>query len=172
MTAGPPRAPSVRQMRDGEEAAVAAFARGVFDVHVAPGYSPEGRASYERYADADAMAARAANHRVWVAEEDDAMVGVLEVRNDTHVSMLFVDTGRQRSGIARALLVAAFGPPDAWPTLTVFSAPNAVDAYARLGFEATDAEQETDGIRFVPMRRLASGGAEEREHPHHSEDTA
>jgi GNAT superfamily N-acetyltransferase len=169
VTVGPPREPSIRRMREGEEGAIAAFARGVFDTHVATGYSPEGRASYARYADGDAMAARAANHRVWVAEDGGEMVGVLEVRNETHVSMLFVDTRRQRSGIARALLAAAFGAPDAWPALTVFSAPSAVDAYVRLGFAATDAEQETDGIRFVPMRRQATNPDR---HPSEEEETA
>ena len=143
----------VRPMHPGEEHALAALARRVFDVHVAPGYSMEGRESYHRYADGDAMRARAANHRVWVAERDGEAVGMLEVRNASHVSMLFVDSRLQRAGIARLLLRVAFGPDEAWPALTVFSAPDAVDAYARLGFEVTAAEQETDGIRFVPMRR-------------------
>jgi GNAT superfamily N-acetyltransferase len=146
---------SVRPMAGGEEAIAAALARRVFDEHVAPLYSEEGRAAYHRYADPAAVAARAANHRLWLAEDGGDAVGVLEVRNAAHVSMLFVDTGRQRAGIARALLRAAFGPADAWPALTVFSAPNAVAAYERMGFEATGAEQETDGIRFVPMRRPA-----------------
>jgi ribosomal protein S18 acetylase RimI-like enzyme len=144
---------NIRPMHPDEEHALAALARRVFDAHVAPGYSAEGRDSYHRYADGDAMRARAVNHRLWVAERDGEAVGMLEVRNASHVSMLFVDSGLQRSGIARQLLQAAFGPEDAWPALTVFSAPDAVDAYARLGFEATSAEQETDGIRFVPMRR-------------------
>jgi GNAT superfamily N-acetyltransferase len=138
-----------------ETNAVAAFARRVYDAAIAPHESPEGRATYARYAAPDAMRARAARHVVTVAEWDGALAGMLEVRDGTHVSMLFVDPTRQRAGVARALLTHAFGPPARWPALTVNSTPGAVSAYARLGFVADGGAIEQDGLRFVPMRRPA-----------------
>lgn len=151
-----------RAMRPEETDAVAAFAQRVYDAAIAPHESPEGRATYARYAAPDAMRARAAHHAVTVAEEDDGalvgtLVGMLEVRDGTHVSMLFVEPRRQRAGVGRALLTHAFGPPATWPALTVNSTPGAVDAYARLGFvaEAPGEVVERNGLRFVPMRRAA-----------------
>ena len=148
-------------MRAEETDAVAAFARRVYDDAIAPHESPEGRATYARYASPDAMRARAADHAVTVAEDGGGpaatLVGMLEVRGGTHVSMLFVDARRRRAGVARALLAHAFGVPAAWPALTVNSTPHAVGAYARLGFVADDggAVVERHGLRFVPMRRPA-----------------
>ncbi|GLC24214.1 GNAT family N-acetyltransferase [Roseisolibacter agri] len=152
--------PRCRAMRAEETDAAAALAQRVYDAAIAPHESPEGRASYARYASPEAMRARAANHAVTVAEEDDgALVGVLEVRDGTHVSMLFVDPRCQRAGVGRALLGHAFGAPEAWPALTVNSTPGAVDAYERLGFvaEAPGEVVERNGIRFVPMCRAAGG---------------
>lgn len=147
-------------MHPDEVDAVAAFARRVYDVAIAPHESPEGRATYAAYAAPDAMRARAARHVVIVAECDGVLAGMLEVRDGAHVSMLFVDPARQRSGIARTLLAHAFGPPARWPALTVNSTPGAVGAYARLGFVADGFVADGDaieqhGLRFVPMRRAA-----------------
>lgn len=142
-------------MRADETDAVAAFARGVYDEAIAPGESPEGRATYAGYAAPDAMRARAAHHAVTVAEDDGRLVGMLEVRDGTHVSMLFVAARRRRGGVARALLGHVFGAPARWPALTVNSAPGAVGAYERLGFVAESAVVERNGLRFVPMRRAA-----------------
>jgi hypothetical protein len=35
--------------------------------------------------------------------------------------------------------------------VTVHASPNAVLAYAKLGFQATGAEHVQNGIRFIPM---------------------
>ena len=146
----------------GELAEIAGFARRVYDAAIAPDESEEGRATYARYADAVAMAARAERHAWWTARatgrDGGALVGVLEVRDGMHVSMLFVDPARQRAGIGRRLLAAAFGPPAAWPELTVNSTPGAVGAYERLGFRSMDVLQERNGLRFVPMRRATGAG--------------
>jgi len=37
--------------------------------------------------------------------------------------------------------------------MTVFSAPFAINIYKSLGFEATDTEQISNGIRFTPMKK-------------------
>jgi GNAT superfamily N-acetyltransferase len=140
-------------------AALAAFVERIFTAHVAPTYSAEGVATFSRYGGAPAMLARRGDHRMIVAEAGGALVGLLEVRDESHVSMLFVESAHHRRGIARVLLRAAFGAEAEWPALTVNSAPDAVGAYARLGFVATAAETESGGMRFVPMRR--AGGATE-----------
>jgi GNAT superfamily N-acetyltransferase len=81
---------------------------------------------------------------------------MLHLREPRHVSMLFVQSSRQRSGIARGLLAAAgalAGDTDC--EFTVSSSPNAVSAYERLGFRITGSEQCVHGIRFVPMQRFS-----------------
>jgi len=127
-------------MRDGEETAVAEFVDAVFTEYVAP-------------KELEARVGEGA--AVIVAELDGRIVGVAEVRGATHIALLFVDGRMQRRGIARALVGAAVDTcrasrPDA-DAMTVHSAPEAVEAYRRLGFRPTDAEQLVNGIRFVPM---------------------
>jgi GNAT superfamily N-acetyltransferase len=143
-----------RQIDLSETAAVSSLAREVFDQFVAPHYQAEGVAEFHRYASAKAFSQRhKSGHITLVAEHSGELVGMLHLREPRHVSMLFVQSSRQRSGIARALLASA---GDANCEFTVNSSPNAVPAYERLGFRVTGSEQCVHGIRFVPMQRLSA----------------
>ena len=136
-----------------EVPSVSEFVRAVYAAQIAPAGTAAGQGTFAAYTDPDAMIARAATHVLWLAERAGAFVGVLEVREGTHVALLFVAPNDQRQGIGRALLEAAFGPCERWPTLTVNSTPGAVGAYARLGFHATGPVEESSGLRYQPMRR-------------------
>jgi GNAT superfamily N-acetyltransferase len=133
--------------------AISAFVRQVYATSVAPYELAAGQATFARYTDAAVMATRAGTHDVWVAEMAGTLVGALEVRDETHVALLFVDPASQRQGIGRGLFFAALGQPECWPELTVNSTPRAVGAYARLGFQLWGDELEQNRLRFQPMRR-------------------
>jgi len=142
-----------RQIQPSETAAVSSLAREVFDKFVAPHYQTEGVAEFHRYASVEALSQRhESGHITLVAEHSGELVGMLHLREPCHVSMLFVQSSRQRGGIARGLLAAA-GDTDC--EFTVSSSPNAVSAYECLGFRITGSEQCVHGIRFVPMQRLS-----------------
>lgn len=151
--------PTIRRMRPGEEAAVIALVARVFDENVAPQYGEAGVREFYAYAAPEPLAARAQrDHLVLIAEQDGALVGMIEMRQDGHVAMLFAEP--QGRGIGRRLLHTALAV-GAWrqdepSRVTVHASPNAVAAYERLGFRPTDREQELNGIRFVPME-LATG---------------
>ena len=145
-----------RQIEPAETAAAATLAREVFDQFVAPHYQPEGVTEFHSYASAEALSQRhLSGYITLVAEDSNELVGMLHLREAHHVSMLFVRSARQRTGIARALLASAgahAGDMDC--ELTVNSSPNAVSAYERLGFRIIGPEQCVHGIRFVPMQRV------------------
>lgn len=151
-----------RQIHPSETAAVSSLALEVFGAFVAPHYQTEGIAEFYRYASVEALSERhRSGHITFVAEHTGQLVGMLHLREPRHVSMLFVQSSRQHSGIARGLLAAAgalAGDTDC--VFTVNSSPNAVSAYGRLGFRITGPEQCVHGIRFLPMQRLP---LEERE---------
>ncbi|MCL5108645.1 MAG: GNAT family N-acetyltransferase [Chloroflexi bacterium] len=90
-----------------------------------------------------------------LAEARDQVVGAVEVRENRHISLLFVEGRLQRRGIARSLLKAAVGiclmAAPGVRELTVNASPNAVLAYERLGFTPAGPEQTVNGIRFIPM---------------------
>ena len=146
-----------RQIHPSETAAVSSLAREVFDRFVAPHYQTEGVAEFHRYASAEALSQRhKSGHITLVAEHTGELVGMLHLREPRHISMLFVQSSRQRGGIARGLLAAAGAlAGDTNCEFTVNSSPNAVSAYERLGFRTTGSEECLHGIRFVPMQRLS-----------------
>jgi GNAT superfamily N-acetyltransferase len=146
-----------RQIHPSETAAVSSLAREVFDQFVAPHYQTEGVAEFHRYASAEALSQRhESGYITLVAEHSGALAGMLHLREPRHVSMLFVQSSRQRGGIARGLLTAAAAlAGDTDCEFTVSSSPNAVPAYERLGFRITGPEECVHGIRYVPMQRLS-----------------
>jgi len=141
-------------MHDDEADEACALAVAVFDECVAPLYGDEGRRGFLIFAQPAALLRRRGEGYVtWVAASGPQIVGMLHVRDSCHVSMLFVECGRQGAGIARALFETALARFVLVGPLTVNSSPNAVGFYERVGFCATAPEQIKNGIRFVPMRR-------------------
>ena len=146
----------IRPVRSDEYQEVSNLVLEVFDRDVAPLYIPEGIEVFHSYARGEAMRERAGTgHVILVAELEGKLVGAAEVRDFSHISLLFVDRQSQRNGIGRMLLMEvlrmcrAHNP--ALKAMTVNSSPNAVEAYERLGFRATSTLQRKDGIDFLPM---------------------
>ena len=145
-----------RAMQPGEEHTVCEMVARVFMVFVAPEYTEQGIQEFLKYAQPDALHQRVQeNHFVLVAIHQGRMVGVIEMRNHDHVSLLFVDGAFHRQGISRELLRRALDicrqRHPGLTTVTVNSSPYAVEAYHRLDFTIASPEQQKNGIRFVPM---------------------
>ena len=135
-----------RMLRDVEVEEASERARRVFDEFVAAEQSAEGCEEAHRYASAAAFRERHGAGAVSLAaERQGRIVGVLHLRNGSHISMLFVQGRGQRQGIGSGLMSAAEHyavsrqPPA--EALTVASTPNAVDAYRRFGFAIVGGEQ-------------------------------
>ena len=93
-----------RQIHPSEAAAVSSLAREVFDKFVASHYQSEGVAEFHRYASVEALSQRhESGHITLVAEHSGELVGMLHLRELCHVSMLSVQSSRQRGGIGRGL---------------------------------------------------------------------
>jgi ribosomal protein S18 acetylase RimI-like enzyme len=147
-----------RRLRDSEVEDASALARRVFDEFVATQYSVEGQEEFRRYSSPRAMRKRHGDgYLAFAAERDGRLIGMLQLRDGEHITMLFVEGDSQRQGIGRSLIGAATDyvrtrqPPVR--VLTVASTPNAIDAYRRMGFVPVGSEQVLKGIRFVSMQR-------------------
>ena len=149
----------IRRMKPGEEEDLCLLVIRIFNEFVAPHYSQEGVDEFLRYVDPEQMSKRASrNHFTLLAEDCDNLVGVIEIRDFNHVSLLFVARDAQRQGIARellseALVISQREKPNL-SEVSVHSSPNAVGAYERLGFQAEGPEKNERGIRFIPMKML------------------
>lgn len=85
------------------------------------------------------------------------MIGVISLRNNCHISLLFVDEEFHKMGIGRKLIMAIGDYTKLklhQDCLTVNAAPYATDFYHRVGFEDIGPITSQDGITFTPMRFL------------------
>ena len=151
-----PNEVSYRAMRAGEAAAVSELILASFSEFIGPEYTDEGIAEFRKFVAPDALVARSSdNHFVRVADAGGALVGMIEIRENNHVALLFVDKGYQRHGVATGLLRVALADaravaPDT-ARVTVNSSRYGVAAYEKLGFRQTGPERTVNGIAFIPM---------------------
>ena len=82
------------------------------------------------------------------------IVGVISLRNDHHISLLFVDGEFHRQGIGRRLVgeIADYARLKLHQKeLTVNAAPYATEFYHKLGFRDSGERTTENGIVFTPM---------------------
>jgi GNAT superfamily N-acetyltransferase len=147
---------TIRLMRPGEESSVSDLIVRTFQRDVAPLYVKRGIREFLSYVTPEAILNRQArNHVMLVAIRGAEFVGALELREYSHVSLLFVEGTRQRKGIGRQLMDEALQLCKTHHSgiheITVNASPNAVEAYKRFGFQAIGELQVKNGIGFVPM---------------------
>lgn len=91
---------------------------------------------------------------LFVACDNEQIIGMISLRNENHISLLFVDERYHRRGIGKALMNYVFRfleEENHCFRATVFAAPYGVGFYHRLGFVDISPEQERDGILYTPM---------------------
>jgi GNAT superfamily N-acetyltransferase len=147
-----------RLMRPGEERAVSELALRVYDRFVADQLSPQARREFQSYSDPLLLRFRSRwNHLVLLAVAEDAIAGMIEVRDDGHVALFFVEGEHQGEGVGgellrRSLSISRRRRPDLTKA-TVNSSPKAVAIYERLGFRKSGDEVATGHCRLIPMVR-------------------
>ena len=147
----------IKLMGPGEEHVVSNLVTSTFQHDIAPFYSPEGVREFLSYASPEALKDRQTkNHLAIVASQNESVVGFLELRDFSHIALLFVAVEHQQEGIGRLLLEEALrlirAHQPAAREVTVNASPNAVTAYERFGFRAAGEMQTKNGIGFLPMR--------------------
>ncbi len=152
----------IRRMESGEEQEVSSVIQEVFSEFISPLYSEQGRREFLQYIEPESIRARAeSNYIVYVAEDvtQNKIIGMIEIKNFSQISLLFVERSYQYKGIGRSLLNKAkeLCRGRSVHKITVNSSPNAVRAYQAYGFKVLGEEKEINGIRYVPMNLLISG---------------
>ncbi len=90
-----------------------------------------------------------------VALVKSQIIGIIEMRNDSHIALFFVEKSYQKRGVAKKLLFEALKEcrkrNQKIQRITVNSSPNAYVAYQRLGFKGKNSVETANGIRFIPL---------------------
>ncbi len=123
----------------------------------APDYSQEGIDNFRKFLVDETLYKLFLNknYRIFAFLDNDRIEGVASVRNENHISLLFVSDEYQKRGVGTALLnyVRMFCQEyEGKDSMTVNAAPFAVDFYRKYGFTDTDEPRESDGIIYTPMK--------------------
>lgn len=147
--------PRIRPAHADDLPAISAVCLAAFNAAVAPSLSATGVATFGSVAAADAFGARLlGDNHILVAEHENRIVGVVELKEGRHLAMLFVDPGCQGQGIGHALFQAVL-PQLRTPTMSVRASLNAVATYQRYGFVLDGEVGEFNGLLYQPLRYAA-----------------
>ncbi|WP_136681234.1 GNAT family N-acetyltransferase [Neptunomonas sp. XY-337] len=141
----------IRKMVAGDAVAVSNVCMAAFMKSVAPELSQEGVVTFKSIAEPEAFNRRAAQgHVILVAERNQSVVGVVELKAGQHIAMFFVEPCAQRLGIGRALLdaVLGFAKKD---EVTVKASLSSVTAYERFGFKRVGTVAVESGLRYQAL---------------------
>jgi hypothetical protein len=154
-----PDAVEIRPLAPDDGKAVAAMLNQVYDEQAAPGQKPAGIAGFRAYATAEAIVERAKTHGTYVAWDGARPVGVIEVRDSSQVTLLFVKAAHSDGpggyAVALSLVVRAEEACRAAgrTAMTVSASPATQAFYHRLGFVPAAKPQAADGLAFVIMEK-------------------
>lgn len=92
-------------------------------------------------------------HLMYVALEDNKIVGLVNERGNGHITMLFVDGLYHRRGIATTLMnyMVCELKLRGFNKITLNSSPYGLPFYKHYGFKPIDTEQKKGGFIYIPM---------------------
>jgi len=151
---------TIRVFQVGDELDLSNLIKCVYDEFVAPDYSKAGNDFFYDFIVADCFVDRinTKDNIILVAECDNLKIGMIEVRDNNHISLLFVDKHYHGQGIARELFVQAVKMckmrDKDLDKFYVHASPYSVPIYQKLGFHKTNEIQEQFGIKYIPMEMM------------------
>ncbi len=146
----------IHPFRPHQAAEASALITAVFDEFVGCDYRLEGKQTFYNYTTPQAIQERhAAGNLLCVAQVEYKIIGIIEIRDLCHISLLFVHKQFQRKGIARRLwetsLLECTAQSPGIELFTVNASPYSEKIYRRLGFHPSAELNEKDGIKYIPM---------------------
>lgn len=143
---------TIRKLNKSEYTAVAELALSVFTQCGKADFNADGLETFRRFIYNEQLM-----HELTIsgAFEQGLLVGIMGTKDGgKHISVFFIAPEFHRQGIGKRLFEFVYRDrePD---VITVNSSSFAVKFYESLGFVKIANEQETDGLKYTPMRRSA-----------------
>jgi predicted GNAT family N-acyltransferase len=146
----------IQPYREGQEQDISKLIKKVYDEYVALDYTENGNQFFYDWITPEKIADRqVVQINLLVATIDTKIIGMVEIRENKNVSLLFVDKNYHGKGIARELFKTAlevcFSRDMQLDRFYVHASPYSIPVYERLGFKASGKIQEEHGIKYLPM---------------------
>lgn len=128
----------------------------VFLKYEAMEYGPEGIKNFAQFVTDEDLKKMflIGEYLLFVAKEEDKLVGLISLRSGNHISLLFVAEEYHRRGIGTRLvrhLQEYMLQNTRYEKLTVFASPYGVPFYHKIGFADIGKETRRGGIIYTPM---------------------
>ncbi|HBH94527.1 MAG TPA: N-acetyltransferase [Ruminococcaceae bacterium] len=151
---------TIRKIRSGEVEEALALALEVFMQFEAPAYKPEGTETFKRDIVENKEFIQKCRNSVcpiYAAYDRGKIIGIIGMRsNKTHINLVFTKKEYHRKGVATAifnfLTEDLLKENPSLEEITLNSSPYGLPFYLHLGFEPLSEEQETEGVRYTPMK--------------------
>ena len=122
-----------------------------FDHSVAPTLSEEGVATFKRSFTHESIQNRLNSGNIFiVCRSNSSIVGVGEIRDKSHLNLLFVEPRLQKRGVGRKIFNELLRTVKE-REVTVNSSLNSTEAYKQFGFIENGLANEVRGIKYQPM---------------------
>jgi ribosomal protein S18 acetylase RimI-like enzyme len=158
--------PTIRPARIEDSERIAKLISELAVTFIVHEFSPEGRGRFmAEHTTASIEERIRAGFSYHVAEVSSEIVGVVGVRDSSHLYHLFVAEAFHGRGLGRKLWEHAKTicfEKGSLGAFTVNASRNAVAVYERFGFVVTAPVQDIGGVRFVPMKLVLSTASDNR----------
>ena len=146
----------IKSFEKGQETSVSRLISEVYDEFVAPGYTAEGNAFFHAFIEpASILKRHERQNNLLLAFNGGILAGMIEMRDNNHVSLLFTRKEFMGKGIARELLregiLVCLSRKASTPKIYVHASPYSIPIYERLGFQASGLLMQNNGITYLPM---------------------
>jgi len=140
----------------GQEEMIYKLIKKVYDEYVSIDYGEKGNAFFYDWIQPFKIAERQLKRiNIWLAFKDSELAGMIEIRNNKFISLLFVDKLYQGQGIAKRLfkesLKEIMQREPGLDKFYVHASPYSIPIYRKMGFIETDTMCEENGIKYLPM---------------------
>jgi len=142
---------SVRIINSADLGSVSSVCIDAFMGAVAPTLENQGINTFQSIASIAGLESRmGANNEMLVYEDNDEVMGFLELKDGRHIAMLFVSPRAQKKGVGKSLILAML-PYVKNNIITVSASLTSVQAYLHYGFECVGEASESAGLKYQPM---------------------
>jgi len=146
----------INKYQKGQEIEIHRLIKRVYDEFVSIDYSDEGNKFFYDWIAPSRIAERQKDQiNLLVALWDSKIIGMIEIRDNKNISLLFVDKQYQGQGIAKRLfqesLKICIQRDSKLDKFYVHASPFSIPIYLKLGFTETDTMQVQFGIKYLPM---------------------
>ena len=140
----------------GQEEMIYKLIKKVYDEYVSIDYGERGNAFFYDWIQPSKIAERQLKRiNIWLAFKDSELAGMIEIRDNKFISLLFVDKLYQGQGIAKRLfkesLKEIMQREPGLDKFYVHASPYSIPIYRKMGFIETDTMREENGIKYLPM---------------------